>query len=144
MNMAVPLSVSRFRYPYEEFSDHIRAMKTVREWQDTARFGHLGSAQTSRANSARVVEYFADSYPDPKEAVYKADLFLLINDYIGRHAEQFAKKALIEKLEGEIFSVEATLLRAVHYIFTSVPNPTTIDPRKVTALARAFGAIDDD
>jgi hypothetical protein len=144
MNMAEPLQVSRFRYPYEEFSEHIRAMKTVREWQYTSRFGHLGSAQTSRANSARVVEYFADSYPDPKEAVYKADLFLLIYDYVGRHADLFTKKDLVEKLDGELFSVSPALLRAVHYVFTAVPHPTTVDPRKVLGLARAFEAIEND
>ncbi|MEY2429658.1 MAG: hypothetical protein QOJ40_2543, partial [Verrucomicrobiota bacterium] len=75
----------RFRYSYEEFADHLRAMKTVREWEYTSRFGHLGRVQTSMANSARIVEYFTDSYPDQKEAVRKAEIFLSINDYIARH-----------------------------------------------------------
>src|SRR5579872_2473885 len=47
----------RFSYPFEEFMDHVRAMKTVRDWEYTLRFGHVGAAQNSRANSARVVEY---------------------------------------------------------------------------------------
>src|SRR5579864_7192205 len=68
----------RFRYPYEEFMDHVRAMKTVRDWEYTQRFGHVGTSQDSRANSARVVEYFSDSYSDSKEAVRKAELFLSI------------------------------------------------------------------
>src|SRR5437868_1729469 len=71
----------QFRYPFEEFMDHVRAMKTVRDWEYTQRFGHLGTSQNSRANSARVVEYFSDSYPDQKEAVQKAELFLSIYDY---------------------------------------------------------------
>ena len=144
MNMAEPIPVPRFRYPYEEFSDHIRAMKTVREWQYTSRFGHLGNAQTSRAHSARVIEYFADSYPNPKEAVFKADLFLLIYDYVGRHADLFAKKNLVDKLDGGQFSVEASLLRAVHHVFTTAPVPASVDPRKVLGLARAFEAIEND
>ena len=96
VKMAVEL---RLRYPYEEFADHLRAMKTVREWQYTSRFGHLGKLQTSMANSARTVEYFSDSYPDQKEAVRKAEVFLSINDYIARHAALFCRKDLMEELE---------------------------------------------
>ena len=87
----------RLCYPYEEFAGHVRAMRTVREWEHTSRFGHLGNAQTTRANGSRVVEYFSDSYEDSKEAVHKAELFLLISDYIGRHAAQL----LQERLDGE-------------------------------------------
>src|SRR6266581_9173460 len=114
---------SRFDYPYQEFVDHIKAMRTVREWEYTSRFGHLGSAQTSRANSARVVEYFSDSYQNPKEAVHKAELFLSIYDYIARHAALFSRKDFVEELGGSLFSVDAALLRAVHHIFTVALQP---------------------
>ncbi len=131
----------QFRYPYEEFADHIKAMRTVREWEYTSRFGHLGSAQTSRANSARVVEYFADSYEDQREAVHKAELLLSIYDYVGRHALLFSRKGLVEIEDGSLFSVDSGLLRAVHHVFTVTDRPESIDPRKVLSLARAFNEI---
>jgi hypothetical protein len=130
------------RYSYEEFADHMKAMKTVREWEYTSRFGHLGNAQTSRANSARVVEYFSDSYEDPKEALHKAERFLCIYDYIGRHADLFARKRLIEKLQGSFFSVDPALLRAVHFGFTAAEHPASISPKKIFHLAKAFQEID--
>ena len=128
----------RLCYPYEEFADHMKAMRTVREWEYTSRFGHLGSDQTSRANSARVVEYFFDSYVDKKEAVHKAELFLSIYDYIGRHQELFSQKGLMERLDNGPLSVETALLRAIHHIFTVVPRATDVDPKKALTLAKAF------
>lgn len=132
-----PLSL-RLCYPYEEFADHMKAMRTVREWEYTSRFGHLGNEQNSRANSARVVEYFFDSYIDKKEAVHKAELFLSIYDYIGRHQELFSQRALMEKLDSGPLSVDTGLLRAVHHIFTVVPRAAEVDPKKALALAKAF------
>jgi len=131
-----------FRYPYEEFADHVKAMKTVRDWEFTSRFDHLGTVQTSRANNARVVEYFSDSYADPKEAVGKAELFLSIYDYLGRHALVFSRKDLMERLEGNLFSVEPSLLRAVHYLFIVAARPASVDPKRVVNLAKALGAIE--
>jgi hypothetical protein len=131
----------RLRYPYEEFADHLRAMKTVREWEYTSRFGHLGRIQTSMANSARIVEYFSDSYPDQTEAVRKAEVFLSINDYIARHATIFSRKNLMEELEVNAFSADPALLRAVHYVFTAADRPASIFPKKVVSLAKAFQEI---
>ncbi len=116
----------------------MKAMKTVRTWEHTSRFGHLGKDQTSRANSARVVEYFFDTYLDKKEAVHKAEILLSIYDYIGRHAEVFIKKGFVEILDGGPFSVESALLRAVHHVFTVVERPSGVDPKKVISLATAF------
>src|ERR1051326_4324612 len=113
----------RLQYPYEEFADHIKAMKTVQQWEYTARFGEVGHDQTSRANCARVLDYFSDCYSEPREAVAKAELFLSIYDFIGRHASVFSKKELKERSEGSLFSVEAALLRAVHYVFTTATRP---------------------
>jgi hypothetical protein len=135
LNAPLPL---RLCYPYEEFADHMKAMRTVREWEYTSRFGHLGNEQTSRANSARVVEYFFDSYVDKKEAVHKAELFLSIYDYIGRHQELFSQKGLMEKLDSGPLSVDTGLLRAIHHIFTVVPRAAEVDPKKAVALAKAF------
>ena len=132
----------RTGYPYEEFADHIKAMKTVREWEYTLRFGHLGKDQTSRANNARVVEYFSDSYESPKEAIRKADLFLSIYDYIGRHAAFFSRKDLMEKVDSSLFVVEPTLLRAVHYVFTAAARPEGVEPKKVLGLVKAFKEIE--
>lgn len=131
----------QLRYPYEEFADHIKAMPMVQRWEHTSRFGHLGDAQTSRANIARVVEYFSDCYPNPKAAVWKADVFLSVYDYIGRHAALFAKKGMLEELAGATFSAEPALLRAVHYVFTMPARPGIVPPKKVLALARAFQEI---
>jgi hypothetical protein len=117
-------------------------MKTVRTWEYTSRFGHVGSAQTSQANSARVVEYFFDTYEDKKEAVLKAELLLSMYDYIGRHAALFTRKELMEELAGGPLSVEPALLRAVHHVFTVTERAATIDPKKVIDLARAFEEIE--
>jgi len=129
------------RYPYEEYSDHLKAMKTVRQWEHTSRFGHLGTAQTSQANSARIVEYFSDSYPNQNEAVHKAEVFLSISDYIARHTSLFSRKGLIENLNGGLLSVDPALLRAVHYVFTATDSLSSIAPKKVIALAKAFKEI---
>jgi len=139
--LKTPLALC-FRYPYEEFAGHVKAMRTVQQWEDTLRFGHLGTAQTSRANSARVVEYFSDSYQDPKEAVQKAELFLSIYDYLGRHAALFSRKGLMELAQDDLFSVEPALLRAVHYVFTVAARPASPMPKQVLALARAFKEIE--
>jgi hypothetical protein len=132
----------RFCYPYEEFADHVKAMRTVREWEYTSRFGHLGNARTNRANSSRVVEYFSDSYADAREAVHKAELFLLIYDYMGRHAAELSRKGFMERVEADAFLAEPALLRAVHFVFTTSFRPATVDPKKVLALAQAFKDVE--
>ena len=132
-----------YRYPFEEFTDHLKAMTTVREWEYTSRFGHLGKVQTSHAHSARVLEYFCDSYADRKEAIYKAEVFLSINDYIGRHAALFSRKDMVEELAGSVFSVGPALLRAVHYAFCVSPRAASLPPRKILNLARAFGSLEE-
>jgi hypothetical protein len=132
----------RFRYSYDEFAEHILAMKTVRQWEETVRFGHVGIAQTTWANGARIVEYFSDSYEDSREALYKAGVFLSIYDYIGRHEELLSRKSFLEKIEERHFSVDSALLRAVHYIFTSMPQPASIEPRKILALAKVFRELE--
>jgi hypothetical protein len=117
-------------------------MKTVRDWEYTQRFGHLGAAQNSRANGARVVEYFADSYQDQKEAVRKAELFLCIYDYIGRNASFFCKKGLVEELATSLLSVDPALLRAVHFVFTLPQKPQQVNHKRVLNLARAFKELE--
>src|SRR5215475_5154776 len=97
----------RFPYPYEEFAGHMRAMQTVRTWEHTSRFGHVGKEQTSRANNARVVDYFFDCYSDKREAVRKAEFLLSIFDYIGRNADLVTRKGFLEVLEGGLYSVKS-------------------------------------
>jgi hypothetical protein len=118
--------------------DHVRAMRTVRDWEYTQRFGHLGTAQNSRANGARVVEYFADTYSDQKEAFRKAELFLSIYDYIGRNASFFVRKGLVEEVGVSLFSVDPALLRAVHFVFTLPVGSAQLNHKRVWNLARAF------
>ncbi len=134
---------TRFRYPYEEFADQIQAMRMVCKWEYTTRFGCVGNAQTSRAHSARVVDYFSDSYEDQTEAVQKAEQFLSIYDYIGRHAALFLRNDLMEGLDERRFTVDSALLRAVHHVFTVADRPTGIEPKRVLALAKAFSGIAD-
>ena len=141
MLWAVAMKISetaRFPYPYEEFGEHIRAMKTVREWEHTVRFGDLGNDQSTRSNSARVIEYFSDCYSDGREALYKAGTFLSIYDYIGRHEEMFIKKNLLDKVEQRLYAVDPALLRAVHHVFTTAPEPGGVEPKRIMSLARAF------
>jgi hypothetical protein len=131
-----------YRYPYEEFADHIKAMRTVSEWEYTSRFGHLGHEQTNRARSARVLEYFSDCYDDQKEAVHKAGLFLSIHDYIGRNVDYFRRKGLVEEEDGGVFLVEPNLLRAVHHAFTARAAAANIPPKRLLALTRAYQDIE--
>ncbi len=120
----------------------MKAMKTVQEWEHTVRFGHLGREQTSRANTARVLEYFSDIYSDQKEAVHKAELFLSIYDYIGRNAGFFSKKGLLEDQGSSLFSVEPALLRSVHFAFTLPERPPKISVKSIWNLARAFKELE--
>ncbi len=122
--------------------DHVKAMRTVQEWEDTLRFGHVGQEQTSRANSARVLEYFADTYTDHKEALHKAELFLSIYDYIGRNAGFFAKKGLLDDQGNGLFSVEPALLRSVHFAFTVPERSRKLNAKSILNLARAFKELE--
>lgn len=122
----------------------MRAMRTVRQWEHTSRFGHLGNTQSTQANIARVVEYFSDTYADSGEALQKADLFLSICDYIARNESLFLRKAMLEKDEDGAFSVEPFLLRAVHHYFTTGSRTGTIDARKILPLAKAFKTFDEE
>jgi len=118
--------------------EHVRAMKTVRTWEETQRFGHVGASQTSRANSARVLDYFSDCYSDSKEAVRKAELFLSVYDFIGRNAGFFSRKGLVEQLGEGLFSVDSALLRSVHFAYSSPDRPVDVNLKKTYHLARAF------
>jgi|ERR1044071_3068924 hypothetical protein len=140
LNALQQSSAPAFLYPYEEFSDHIKAMKTVQQWQYTSRFGDVGDAQTSRANNARVLEYFSDCYLDQNEAVRKAELFLSISDYVARNASLFSRKGLLEN-QASSFCVDPCLLRAVHHLFTACSDPSSVPTRKVVQLAKSFDRI---
>jgi len=122
--------------------DHVRAMSTVRTWQYTQRFGQLGEAQDSRSHSARVLEYFSDSYPDQREAIQKAELFLSIHDFIGRNSGVFAKKGLVDELGQGLLSVDPALLRSVNFAFLQRPKPDNINIKKVMSLARSFKELE--
>lgn len=132
----------RFPYPYDEFAGHVKAMKTVREWEYTSRFGFLGKDQTHKANASRAIEYFSDCYDDLKEAYYKVDVFLSVYDYIGRHESLYLKYDLLEKGADGTVLVEAGLLRAVHHAFTALSDGEDANPKKVLALATAFRELE--
>jgi hypothetical protein len=122
----------------------MRAMKTVRQWEHTSRFGHLGKTQSTQANIARVVEYFSDTYSDSAEALQKAERFLSICDYIARNEALFVRKLMLEKEEDGSFSVEPFFLRAVHHHFTSDSRPGTAEAKKILSLAKAFKTFDGE
>jgi hypothetical protein len=134
----------KFRYPYEEFMDHVRAMRTVQEWEDTLRFGHVGKHQTSRANNARILEYFSDSYTDQKEALLKAEVFLSISDYIGRNAGFFSKRRLLDDQGNGLLRAEPALLRSVHFAFTRPEQIEEVSPKRILNLARAFRELETE
>ena len=125
-------------YSYEEFADNLKAMDMVRGWEFTNRFGHLGDAQNSQANSARIVEYFSDCYGDWREAFRKAEVFLSIHDYIGRNAGLFCSSKLLDEIAADRYEVEPALLRAVHYAFTTPGVPQDFTPKGIILLAKAF------
>jgi hypothetical protein len=125
-------------YSYEEFADNLKAMDMVRGWEFTNRFGHLGTAQTSQANNARILEYFSDCYIDRREAFRKAELFLSIHDYIGRNAVLFCTSKMLDEVGSDRYEVEPALLRAVHHAFTAPGLAENLVPHKVLSLAKAF------
>ena len=135
---------AQFRYPFEEFMDHVRAMRTVQEWEETVRFGYVGRHQTSRANNARVLEYFSDSYADQKEALLKAEVFLSISDYIGRNAAFFSKRRLLEDQGNGLLRAEPALLRSVHFAFTRPERIDEVSPKRISNLARAFRELETE
>jgi hypothetical protein len=135
---------TRFPYPYEELADHMRAMKTVRQWEHTSRFGHLGNTQSTQANIARVLEYFSDTYADSAEALHKAEIFLSICDYIARNGTLFVRKAMLEKDGSGSLSVEPSLLRAVHHHFTAGSRAVNVEAKKILTLAKAFKTFDGE
>ena len=116
----------------------MKAMDMVRGWEFTNRFGHLGAAQTSQANSARILEYFSDCYVDRREAIRKAELFLTIHDYIGRNATQLCVSKMLGEIGADRYEVEPSLLRAVHYAFTTPGIPEEFSPKRIILLAKAF------
>jgi hypothetical protein len=135
-----------FPYPYEEFAQHLDAMKQVQKWEDTALFGNLADRNPSSANSARIIEYFNDTYSDAKEAVHKSNCFMQIHDYIGKHLQFFKRKGLLWPGENGMNTIDRNLFRAVHFIFTEqkIPiKPDDINPRRVLILALAFKRIAD-
>jgi hypothetical protein len=135
-------SQTRFRYPYEEFADHLKAMPIVGQWEYTSRFGHLGPIQTNRAKSARVLDYFSDSYPDWREAVHKAEIFLRVSDFVARHADLLSSKGLLERKAGDVYWVEYCLLRALHHLFSAAASPKGIELQEVLRLTESFQRIE--
>ena len=134
-----------YPYPFEEFYDHVKAMDEVRGWEHTVAFGEIGPAQTNEKNSARVIEYFSDSYADFKEAVHKSDCFLRIHDYIGAHIKLFGKRKLLSNRKKNVASVDRALFRAVHFVFTdgSVSETGSYKPEQVADLAQAFKILEN-
>lgn len=120
----------------------MKAMKTVREWEYTSRFGHLGRAQTSWAHNARVVEYFSDAYATAKEALHKADVFLSICDYLARNATVFGRTLYMDAEQPDNLAVDPALLRAIHHVFTSSERPAIVDPMTIVALAKAYDQVE--
>src|SRR5262245_58711504 len=134
---------SRYWYPYEEFADNMRAMRTVRQWEYTWKFGYLGHSHDNKAEIARTLEYFSDSYLDRAEALCKAELFLTICDYVALHASFFSSQGMIDtEVEGELCA-ESALLRAIHHVFTALAGARGTDPNKVLNLARALKALEE-
>ena len=135
-----------FPYPFEEFSQHIDAMKLVQKWEDTTLFGNLTDRDANSANSARIIDYFNDTYSDKKEVAHKSMCFMQIHDYIGKHLQHFKKEELLSPGENGMVSIDHNLFRAVHFIFTeqSIPiKPEEINPRNVSNLALGFRHIAD-
>lgn len=73
-----------FPYPFEEFCQHLEAMKLVQKWEDTVTFGSLVNRDPHSANSARVIEYFGDTYSNDKEAAHKNATVTYTGQALGR------------------------------------------------------------
>lgn len=133
-------------YSFEEFESHLDAMKQVYKWEDSVMFGDLKKRDPNSAHSARVIEYFSDTYPDTKEMGYKSMSFMNIHDYVGQHRKLFESKDLLEEGTDEGWvRVDRMLWRAVHFIFTNQKlskQPDEISPRRVARLALAFKNIE--
>jgi hypothetical protein len=136
-------TASIYAYPYEEFADNMRAMRTVRQWEYTSRFGYVGPSHDTESEIARTLEYFSDCYPDPAEAFRKAEQFLSICDYVALHLSFFSNKGMTDTEEGGSVCAEPALLRAIHYVFTALGGTRGTEPKKVLNLARTLKALEE-
>jgi hypothetical protein len=139
--MPSPSTGLRFSYSYEELVDHLSAMRTVCEWEETRRFGHVGTGQSTVSHVARVLDYFSDSYENLDEAVFKAERFLAICDYLARNRELFSREAMIETEGQGDFAIDTALLRWVHNFFTSGARAASAGAEKVVFPAKAFKTL---
>jgi len=117
-------------------------MRLVCEWEHTARFGQVGKAQSTGAHVARGMEYFSDAYEDSAEALYKAERFLAICDYLARNQEVFSREGMIEKEGDGAYAVDPGLVRSAHRRFTAGARGASAEPDKVLFPAKAFKALD--
>jgi len=117
--------------------EHLSAMRLVCEWENTARFGEVGKDQSTSAHVARVMEYFSDTYADSAEALYKAERFLTICDFLARNQEVFSREGMIEKEGDGAYAVDPGLVRSAHRRFTS-----GAEPDKVLFPAKAFRLLE--
>jgi len=134
-----------FSYSFEEFSSNLKAMEQVQNWEYTTIFGHLGNRDPASANMARVIEYFSDTYLNRKEAGQKEFCFSEIHEYIFEHKDFFFRRGLMTKKQDGFVSINSSLFRAVHYLFTSKAiqfTPRNVSARQIAKLAKDFERLD--
>lgn len=135
----------RFPYSYEEFCDHLAAMKQVTQWEYlhfTDPPTEVGTSQTESARTGRILEYFSDTYKNPLEAIDKSRLFTSVFEYIAGHKRYFAWRGLLKIQKGRTVGMNSALLRAVHFALMAAGMDSKIKRRKIANLAKAFLAIE--
>jgi hypothetical protein len=135
--------VANYTYTFGEFERHFADYSTVRKYEHVARGDEqvaVGGSQDFEISVLRVMDYMKQIYTDEEEAMYKMQMFILMQMYLAEHSQEFNQGALAVVGSGEGL-VSRSLLRAVHHFYTSRPlakKGRGPSPQDVTALAQKY------
>jgi len=141
-------SASGKEYTVDECLSHFRSLPIVRKYQHISRgfaggpeHVEIGDDQSFEAHSLRVMDYFAQVYPDKDEARDKSLIFILILTHLAKHREAYDSEHFAVFADGDQASmISVPLLRAAHYHFTrchfsDLPSDEAM-VESITAMAR--------
>lgn len=135
-----------FEYTFEEFADHFAAQTIVRDYEYVTRDGRqvkiddLVEANSYESTVLKGWDYFHQIYP-PDEAMEKGSLFMLMCSHLAQNMDFYNTGDIAVQGSSESGSlVSESLLRAVHFYFTTrplsdIPKSDAV-PREIVLLAK--------
>ncbi len=116
-----------FEYTFEEFSDHFAAQTIVRNYEYVTRDGRevkvddLVDEGSYENTVLKGWDYFNQIY-SPDEAMEKGSLFMVMCSHLAQNVELYNTGSLAVQGSNESGAlVSESLLRAMHYYFTTRP-----------------------